>query len=108
MSPCPHAKRRARPTPAICARASTITGSRSGSDVYLEPNLHVDHPGLSVAALSLAGAQLPVLPELFVLCAYRDRTLRSLARHLARRAPPPTLSSLQRGRLRPGAGQEND
>ena len=38
----------------------------------------------------------------------RDRTPWSLARYLARSAPPAALSSLARGRLRPSAGQEND
>src|SRR5258708_14089092 len=108
MSPSPREKRRVRPTQAICARASTSTGSRLRNDADLEPNPVVDHPRLSAAAEPMVRAALPFLSQLLLLHAYRDRTIRSLSRVMAWPLPSSTLSSLQQGRLRPCAGQEND
>src|SRR6202035_5110044 len=105
MSRSPRGKRRARQPSAICARAWTSTGTRLPSDAYLEPNNVVADPRLSVAAESVARRALPLLSQLFVLCAYRDRTIRSFARCPARPAPTPPLSPLERGRLRPSAGK---
>src|SRR6266404_9403260 len=100
MSPSPREKRRVRPTRATCAPASTSTGSRFRNDAAFEPNLAVDHPRLPAAAQPMAGVQLPLLPQLFLLHAHRDRTIRSLPRVMAWPLPPSTLSSLFRGRVR--------
>src|SRR5882757_1157625 len=108
MSPSPREKRRATPTRAICAPASTNTGSRLRNDANLEPNPVVDDPRIPAAAESLVRVPLPLLSQLLLLHAYGDRTIRSLARFMARPASPAALSSLQRGRLRPRAGQENN
>src|ERR1700722_14014843 len=108
MSPSPREKRRARPTRAICARASTSTGSRLRNDAGLKTNIVVDGPRIPAVAEPLAWPELPLLSQLFLLYPYRDRTIRSLARLVARPAPPPALPSLQRGRLRSRAGQENN
>src|SRR5882724_4758390 len=108
MSPSPREKRRGRPSRATCAPASTSTGSRLRNDADFSPNLVVDHPRLPAGAQPVAWAQLPLLSELFLLRAYRDRTIRSPPRFVAWPLPSSTLSSLQRGRLRPCAGQEND
>jgi len=43
------------------------------------------------------GPRCRFLPQLFLLCAYRDRTIRSTARFMARPASPPTLSSFNEG-----------
>src|ERR1700676_2866033 len=104
MSPTPREKRRVRPPRAICAPASTSTGSRSRNDADFSPNLVVDHPRLPAAAEPMAWTQVPLLSELFLLHAYRDRTIRSLPRLVAGPLPSSTLSSLQQGRLRPCAG----
>src|ERR1700720_1567515 len=108
MSPSPREQRRAGPTRANCARASTSTGSRLRNDADFSPNIVVDHPWVPTVVEPLARASLPLLSKLFLLCAYRDRTIRSLARIVARPVPPPALSSLKQGRLRPCAGQENN
>src|ERR1700676_1663493 len=108
MSPSPHEKRRVRPARAICGRASTSTGRRLRNDADFSPNIVVDHPRVPAVVEPLAWPSLPLLSQLFMLCAYRDRTIRSLTRVVARPLPPPALSPLQQGRLRPCAGQEND
>ncbi len=108
MSPSPREKRRVRPTRVICAPASTSTGSRLRNDADFSPNLVVDHPRLSAGAQPMVGAALPFLSQLLLLHTYRDRTIRSLPRVMAWPLPSSTLSSLQQGRLRPCAGQEND
>src|ERR1700694_2283115 len=108
MSPSPRETRRVRPTRAICGRASTSTGRRLRSDADLSPNIVVDHPWVPAVVEPLARAQLPFLSHLFLLHAYRDRTIRSLTRVVPCPMPPPPLSPLQQGRLRPCAGQEND
>src|ERR1700733_574514 len=100
MSPSLLETRRVRPTRPNCARASTSTGSRLRSDARLKTNFVVDHPRVPAVVEPMAGAELPVLSELFLLYTYRDRTIRSLTRVVARPAPPPTLSPLQQGRLR--------
>src|SRR5260370_13121240 len=108
MSPSPRETRRVRPTRAICARASTSTGSRLRNDARLKTIIVVDHPWVPAVVEPLARVQLPLLSQLFLLHAYRDRTIRSLTRVVARPAPSPALSPLSQGRLRPCAGQEND
>src|SRR5260370_18741278 len=108
MAPSPREKRRVRPTRVICAPASTSTGSRLSNDADFSPNLVVDHPRLSAGAQPMVGAALPFLSQLLLLHTYRDRTIRSLPRVMAWPLPSSTLSSLQQGRLRPCAGQEND
>src|ERR1700677_5307036 len=108
MLPSPRAMPHVRPAPAICARVWTSTGSRLHNDADLEPNLDVDHPRLPAAVESHAGSALPLLSQLLLLCAYRDRTSWSAEGRVARPVPPSTMSSIQPGRVRPGAGQEND
>src|ERR1700678_3397724 len=104
MSPSPRATPRAEPSPRICARVWTSTGRLLRSDADHEPNIDVDHPWLPAAAQSDAGPALPFLSQLLLLCAYRDRTPWRSEGHLAQPVPPATLSSIQQGRLRPGAG----
>src|SRR6202021_3431723 len=108
MSPSPREKRRATPTRAICAPPPTSTGSRLRNDANLEPHPVVDDPLVSAAAESLVRVPLPFLSQLLLLYAYGDRTIRSLARFMARTATPAALSSLQGWRVRPRDGQEND
>src|ERR1700723_2783919 len=105
MSPSPREMPRAGPNPRICARVWTNTGRRLRSDADREPNIDVDHPWLPAAAESHAGAPLSLLSQLLLLCAYRDRTPWSSEGYLARPVSPSTLSSIQQGRLRPGAGR---
>src|SRR5665213_1421677 len=108
MSPSPHERRRVWPRSATCARVWTSIGNRLRNDARPATNLALDHSRVSAPVESLAGHTLPLLSQLLLLCAYRHRTPRRFARHLAGSAPPPTLSPLSQGRLRPCAGQEND
>src|SRR3984957_8515308 len=108
MSPFPHETRRVKPPWAFCARASTSTGSRLRNNVRASPNPVVDHPRVSAAVEPAHRSPLPLLSQLLLLCPYGDRPTWCLTRVVAESAPPPPLSPLQQGRLRPCAGQEND
>src|SRR5258708_16411896 len=103
MSPSPREKQRVRPTRAICAPASTSSGSRLRNDADFSPNLVVDHPRLSAGAEPMVRAALPFLSQLLLLHTYRDRTIRSLPRAMPWPLPPSTLPSLQHSPLRPPA-----
>src|SRR5579863_9606313 len=110
MSLSPRGKPRVRRARPICAPVSTSTGSRSFNDAKPSPNPALAHPRLPAHFEPLVGSPLPLLSQLLLLRAYRHRGIRRDARYLARCAPPAALSSLSRGRLRPGARaeQEND